>query len=606
MLKKNYMLKNFHKLLVLLSSQDRKKILWLIFATIIMAFLETTGVASILPFLSIVSNPELIQTNEKIRWVYEQMGFTQSSDFLLALGSLVFIILVVSTIFRAFTAWWLLRFTLNKHYSLSRQLFSKYLYKPYPFFLDRNSSELISYLISEVSRSVSGVIMPCIQLFSKGLLVLAILSLLMAINPQIAVTIILILGISYILVYTLVKKKVSILGKEMVVSSRELYKAAGEAFGGIKDIKLLGKENEFIKRYSDPFQRNVKADALQQIISQVPQYIFEIIAIGGILLIVFYSIATQDNYLEIIPLLALYAFASYRIMPALHQIFQSVAMIRFSLPALDVVHRDLMSDFQSIDLIDIESREAMSFSKEIEFCNIEFQYQNTEELSINKLNLTIKTNSTVGIVGTTGAGKTTAIDLILGLLRPQHGELIIDGIEINEENLSSWQLNIGYVPQSIFLCDDSITRNIAFGVSDEEINFQAVEKAARLANIHEFIVNELPNGYETEVGERGVRISGGQRQRLGISRALYHDPSILILDEATSALDGITENVIMDAIHNLSHKKTIILVAHRFSTVKECDMIFMLESGRVIDQGTYSYLMQRNRQFSDMAKASII
>ena len=231
-----------------------------------------------------------------------------------------------------------------------------------------------------------------------------------------------------------------------------------------------------------------------------------------------------------------------------------------------------------------------------------FNYPKAETPVLEDFNLTIHARKMVGLVGGTGAGKTTLIDILLGLLTPQEGEMLIDGVKLDKGNLRMWQRNIGYVPQHIYLCDDTVTRNIAFGVLDEDIDHQAVERAARLASIHDFVTGDLPLGYETEVGERGVRLSGGQRQRIGIARALYYNPSVLVFDEATSALDGITEDVILEAIHQLAHQKTIIIVAHRLSTVRECNNIYLLEKGRIIDQGTYAELLANNQQFRKMAK----
>jgi ABC-type multidrug transport system fused ATPase/permease subunit len=310
----------------------------------------------------------------------------------------------------------------------------------------------------------------------------------------------------------------------------------------------------------------------------------------------------NNDFQQIIPTMGLYLLASYRLVPALQQIYQDMTMIKSTRPVLDAIYKDLV-DCQTESHRTNTPRSAILQLKEyIEFCNVSFQYPKAKEPVIRDFNLTIRLNTTIGFVGTTGSGKTTTVDILLGLLNPLQGVLRVDGVEINKNNLPMWQANIGYVSQHIYLSDDTVARNIAFGVPDNEIDHQTIKQVARLANIHDFIANELPSGYETEVGERGVRLSGGQRQRIGIARALYYNPSVLVLDEATSALDGITEDTVLDAIHNLAHKKTIIIIAHRLSTVKECDMVYMMEQGRIVAQGTYQELIGTNQQFRDMAK----
>jgi len=598
------MFKTLKKILDLLVLEGKKRLYLLILAVIVMAVLDMVGVASIFPFLNVISDPDIIQKNVKLKWVYDKFNFSNKDVFLVALGVCSFVILVLNNILRAKIAVVLIRFSYVRRDVISKVLLEKYLYEPYAFFLNRNTSELTTYLVSEVARVVSGMLIPCLQVFARSLMALFIVVLLFVVNPVVASVIIVIIGGGYILIYGLLRKLVAKLGADMTEHSKGVYKSLHEAFGGVKDIKVLGKERFFIDNFSSSVSKLSDCYCWQFMFFQLPRYAFEILIFGGILFIAIFIAVIQGNYQDVVPIVGLYAFAAYRLMPTLQQIYQDVTSMRSSLAALEAVYKDYFMCSGKHEYDQIHQNQRFSFSKEIAFQNVSFQYPNAKELVVNDLNLTIKANSTIGLVGGSGAGKTTLVDILLGLFRPLNGVLSVDGEAINDQNLRSWQANIGYVPQSIYLCDDTIKQNIAFGVLDKNIDFQAVENAARLASIHDFIVQELPNGYESKVGERGVRLSGGQRQRIGIARALYHNPSVLVFDEATSSLDGITENAILEAIHNLSHKKTIIIVAHRFNTVKECEIIYLLDKGGIVDQGTYQGLLKNNEQFQKMAMAS--
>jgi ABC-type multidrug transport system fused ATPase/permease subunit len=307
--------------------------------------------------------------------------------------------------------------------------------------------------------------------------------------------------------------------------------------------------------------------------------------------------AQSGSFASALPIIALYAFAGYRLMPALQQIYGAVTQLRFAGPALDALHADLMSLQPAHPH---PSQDVIALKQAITLSQIQYRYPNAQQPALKNLSLAIPAKSTVGLVGATGSGKTTTVDLILGLLEAQKGTLAVDGQAITEHNRCAWQRAIGYVPQQIYLADDTVAANIAFGIQAKDINQAALERAAKIANLHEFVVNELPQQYQTTVGERGVRLSGGQRQRIGIARALYHNPQVLVLDEATSALDNLTEQAVMEAVNNLGHDITIILIAHRLSTVKACDTIFLLEKGELKASGTYDQLTASNQQFAAM------
>lgn len=328
------------------------------------------------------------------------------------------------------------------------------------------------------------------------------------------------------------------------------------------------------------------------------------VALGGILFFVLFLLLTHGGDLNaVLPVLGLYAFTSIRLFPALQQVYSGMTGLRFSRPMLDKLHADLLKNPAPAPeeiLADPAAVAPLGLREALEFDDVRYAYPKAERTALAGLSLTIPARTTVGIVGGTGAGKTTAVDLLLGLLEPQGGAIRVDGVALDAGNRRAWQNSIGYVPQQIYLTDDTVSANIAFGLQGAEIDQAAVERAARIAELHDFVTRDLPQGYETQVGERGVRLSGGQRQRIGIARALYHDPDILVLDEATSALDNVTEKVVMDAVHNLGHAKTIVLIAHRLSTVRDCDTIFMLEQGRLVAQGSYDDLLETSQKFRAM------
>jgi len=598
------MIKNFAKIFALLSKREKRQICWLFGGILIMGLTEITGIVSIAPFMGIVSNPEMIHTNRYLSQVYNALGFSSSNQFLFFSGVVVLSVLAFGNGFSSFITWLLLRFTFLQGHSLSVRLLNKYLSQPYVFFLNRNTADLSKNILMEVHRVIGGVLIPGMQVLTKVVVALSILGLLLVVDPLLAVTVAIVLGGAYAAVFGLVRMKLARIGKTSAEARSQCFKVASEALGGVKDLKLFGRESVFLQRYSTTSRQFAGYEATSQIFSQLPKYALETIAFGGILLIVLYLIGVKQDAGTALPLISLYAFAGYRLMPALQRIFIGMTIIRYNLPALDILYDDLISSDSSTTIAPVEQVSPMDFKDRIELSDVVYYYPNASVPAVDNLNLEIKSKTTVGFVGVTGSGKTTTVDIILGLLLPSSGKLIVDGVEITPENVRSWQKNLGYVPQSIYLTDDTVICNIAFGIKDEEIDIDAVKRAARIANLHDFIMRDLPNGYETLVGERGVRLSGGQRQRIGIARALYHDPKVLIFDEATSALDGITENAIMEAIQNLSRKKTIIMIAHRLTTVQECDVIYMLEKGKVIAKGTYSELIESSSQFRKMANVT--
>jgi ABC-type multidrug transport system fused ATPase/permease subunit len=409
------------------------------------------------------------------------------------------------------------------------------------------------------------------------------------------------LGLAYGAIYVLMSGYLKRLGQARVNANKERFTAVSEAFGAAKEVKVGGLEHVYVKRFAKSAEIYAKGQAAAKVIAQLPRFVLEAVAFGGMLLLTLYLMGKSEGFAAALPIISLYAFAGYRLMPALQQIYGAVTQLRFAGASLDALHKDL----SSLRTVDLEPRPIipLPLTQAIRLEQVSYRYPNATQLALQSIDLSIPARSTVGFVGTTGSGKTTLVDLILGLHEAQKGCLSVDGQPITSSNRREWQRSIGYVPQQIFLADDSIAANIAFGVNTEDIDQAATERAAKIASLHDFVVKDLPQGYATTVGERGVRLSGGQRQRIGIARALYHNPEVLILDEATSALDSFTEQAVMEAVNNLTHRITIILVAHRLSTVRQCDQIYLLERGEVKCGGSYEELMHQNPQFRLLAQS---
>ena len=566
-----------------------------------MAFFEVVGVASILPFMSMVLDPDQISSNQILSFLYNFFNFDNVETFLFYSGVAVLVLLALSNFFSAFMYWAITYFSKMQGHIISMRLLKHYLSNNYLFFIERNSSDLGKNILSEIDRVVKGVVLQALQAISKAILTIVVLAFLIYINPIIAIATILSIGGAYLFFYIITRSYLSRIGEKQSIALFHRFRTVDEAMMGIKDIKLKSLERNFIGRFRQPSIDNARFSAQSLVIAILPRYLLETVAFGGIISIILILLSNDVLISEIIPVLSLYAVAGYRLLPAVQNIYSAQSMIKYNHPALMIIINDLKEiEHAGKNKQSNKVSQKIIFDKKITLNNILYKYPKSKKNVIDGVSLSINKNTSVGFAGSTGSGKTTLIDIILGLLNPMNGNVMIDDIVIDNNNLLSWQNKISFVPQMIFLIDESIRSNIAFGIEPNQIDQDKVVKAAKLANLDSF-VNDLPEKYNTLVGENGVKLSGGQRQRIGIARALYNEPEVLVLDEATSALDGITENYVMEAIESLSKKLTLITVAHRISTIENCDMIYFLEDGKIKDYGTFSQLISKNAQFKKMA-----
>lgn len=592
----------YSKLLDLLDGRERRRFCILLALIVVNGIVDMVGVASVLPFLAVLSDPGIVREHRLLAMVYDWGGFREDLSFQIFLGLVVLAIVFAGLVFRMGTLYALSRFSQMRSYSISSRLLANFLHQPYVWFLSRHSADLTKSILFEVDKVIGEAMMPAILILSQTTSVLCLIILLFLVNPSVALAATLLFCGLYIVIFLFVRRLLTRLGQVRADANRVRYRVTQEAMGGIKDVKLLGLEDSYVSRFRAPARRYANAASTSLVVGDAPRYLLEAVAFGGMVLLVLSLLMHgAGNLTSILPTLGVFAFAGLRMFPALQQVYSSLTKMRYVGPMLDNVHRDMVQT-RIAPSTELAKRTPLRLRERLDIVNVQYAYPMTDRRVLRGFDLQIAANTTVGIVGGSGAGKTTAVDIILGLLRPDKGELRVDGVPVTVHSLRGWQDTLGYVPQQIFLIDDTISANIAFGVPLEKRDQAAIERAARLAELHDFVTTELPAGYETTVGDRGIRLSGGQRQRIGIARALYHDPDVLILDEATSALDNLTERAVMDAVHNLSRKKTIIMIAHRLTTVRNCDRIVLMEKGRISAEGVYDDLLVSSESFRRMAQ----
>lgn len=562
--------------------------------SVVAAVFETLGVASILPFMALVLDPGAIERSDVLQKAMVITGVATQEGGLLLAGVVTVLIVAFGNLAAATDLYVQQRFRARSDVRFSSALFSGYMRQPYAFHIRRDAPSLLKVVNSDVGLVINGILVPSSVGASKLLMAIGILLLLVLRDPLVALLVAAVLLLTYAAIFSRTRKAQVTLAVNANRGNELRARISQEGLGGIKELQVLGRETESIRGFTNAARMVAEAWAVNTLVARIPGFVLETVAFGGILIA---SLALKTSDAEsaesIIPLLALYAFAGYRLLPALQQVFASAVSVRFHLPFL----RSLHTDFLAVGAIGprgstpaSDSPRVLRLRKALRLENVSFVHEGAAVPSLRDVSFEILPNQSIGLIGRTGAGKTTLVDIILGLYQPTTGRVTIDGVLLNEETVRHWQRSVGYVPQHVFLSNATVAENIALGLPDEAIDQTAVRRAARLAQAEEFIL-EMPKGYATVVGERGVRLSGGQRQRLGIARALYHEPDVLVFDEATSALDGLTEDAVIEAIGSLVGERTVILIAHRLRSVELCDQIVMLEQGRMVAVGSYEQLL---------------
>ena len=603
------MFANLKKLFSLLNPSQRKNLFLLQFLVIFMAFAEIASVFSIGPFMALIGNLDQLNGDGLIAEAYKFSGITDQNNFIIAFGATVISILTLSALISTFTLWRLAMYGAKVGADLGNRLFSYYMNESWLFHSQRNSSDLVNKISVETTRVTGSIILQLMFLNAKVTLVLFLSVSIFILDPKIALSGVAIFSFAYLFIYRLVKKQLELNGNMHTQGNRARFQLMSEGFGGIKEILLLGRQNFFKKRFFIASENFFYAWGNSQVLSSVPKYFMELVSFSAAVLLVMYFLVSNQGNLEIIlPIVSIYALAGFKLLPAFQQIYFSISTIQANIASYENIKSDLKSsavhysDYNYEDDASVSS-ESISFSKAIMLSNISFSYPETSQSLISNLSIEFPKNQVIGLVGPSGSGKSTIIDILMGLVEPDAGELVVDSSALNLLQKRALQNNIGFVSQSIYLADSSIKENIAFGIPPDLIVNTDIARALKLANLED-VIQSLPNGIDTFVGERGVQLSGGQRQRIGIARALYNDPEILVFDEATSSLDGLTEKNIMKAIDSFAGQKTIILIAHRLSTVMNCNLIYYMENGKITDQGTYQYLIESNANFKQMSEHS--
>ena len=600
------MIKKFQHLLNLLTSSQRKKFYLLQVLLVFMSFFEVIGIASIIPFMTLVGDMSVLQQDGVIAKLYNIIGFTSEISFVFLLGVGVLFLLFFASIVSMFSVWKFSMFAFEAGAEISNKLYYHYLSQNWLFHTSVTSAEMSKKITVETGRITGGVLLPFMQMNARFVFVLFVTVAIIIYEPIISLLGFLIFLILYLTIYRFVKNRLKHNGMVITQLNQQRFRLMNDAFGGVKDLLLLGKGNYFIKHFFKVSKEIAVKQGNNTTMSAVPRYIVEIFAFGLIMTLLLTLFVIKDGNLGIIlPILSVYALTGFKLLPSFQQIYLSITSIKANISAFDEIFKDL-KDYnkhaESRYLLKKNTQDIIQLNKNLSLENMSFHYPDKKELVLDNINMKVPFNSVVGVVGRSGAGKSTLIDIILGLIEPQSGKLKIDGNVISDsKNKRAWQNNIGYVSQNIFLSEQTIAENIAFGVQKDKIDYKRLNEVINYADLSEFIKN-LEDKIDTKVGERGVKLSGGQKQRIGIARALYNEKNIIIFDEATSSLDGFTEKKIMDSIYSLKGKKTIILIAHRLKTVEKCDLIFFMDKGKIIDKGSYRELIEKNEYFRNLTK----
>ena len=576
----------------------RKDLATLILLTFLMVFsglLEVFGIGMLFPYVSILQDPSAISHMRYVSAIYRGLGFESQRSFLIAMSA--FLLLTFSV--KGFLALWVAnfqsRFARAKLADLGRTLLCRYLHRSYAFFLSANTSVLIGNLTTSLSQLCVGVIQSALSLASEVIVAVGLIAFLIFLNPVFSLCALLFIGGLSVLLKRVIRERIARHANANELHWKAMIRTVNESLSSAKEVKVLGCQQYFVDTYSMEVEQYSRAQQHYNVLAQFPRVALETGAVAGMVIFALFAMLGGTFGPNLFAVLAVFSIATVRIVPSATRILQSWNAINFYRPSIDVIAAGLSeanAEDASVGVKKSSLISSLHLRESLAVSIKSFAYPTNPHFTLADIDLTILRGQTVGLIGQSGSGKTTLVDLILGLFPEFVGSITVDGHDIRE-NLAVWRQQIGYIPQSIYLRDDTIVRNVAFGVPDSQIDMRAVERAIHLAGLDP-VIRTQRDGVETLVGDRGIRLSGGERQRIGIARALYHEPELLILDEATSALDNETERQIVDSILGLSLSKTVIVIAHRLSTVENCDIVYLMRSGRIVDRGSFSMIIERS------------
>ena len=591
----------------LLTMPEKRGALACLSVMIVAALASALMVASVVPFLAVLSEINLIHEVSILAWIYDTGGFQSNYGFLIALGGAVIVVICVASLILIASTWLITRYTFMRVHSISSRLMEHYLAQPYQYFLQAHSTNMSTNILMETQQVVQQYMRPLADLISSLLTIFAVVLTLFIFDPFVAFLVMFTFVPLFGSVLIMSRRYVARMGRLRVSANTSRTRVLGEALSGIKALKLANREAYYLDRFDTPSINMAKAEVGVNVISQIPRYAIQMFVFSGLVLLCLFMLDPQKiddgtAMSSFLPVIGLLAFAGQRLMPELQKLFGALTLLTAGNAALKHIVNELSTGEQAV--IDRSVLSAMGLRNRFDLESISYTHPNADRPSVKSVSLSISAGERIGIVGSSGAGKTTLADIILGLLVPHDGKMRSDGQKIDHEKLNSWRQTVGYVPQEIYIMDATLAQNIAFGLADHDIDQDKVKAAARGAQLHDFAIYELPEGYNTPMGERGIRLSGGQRQRIGIARALYNETDLIVFDEATSALDYVTERDVMAAIDGMTCDKTIILIAHRLSTIKNCDRIVVMEQGQIVDVGTWSDLETRSAPFKRLLGAT--
>ena len=579
----------------LLNTGERRRIIVLFSLMVVGMGLEMLGVGLVIPAVTLLLQADLSETYPPLAAMLEVLG--QPTQVQLIAGGMLLLVCVylVKALFLGFLAWYQNDFAFGVQRHISSELFATYLYQPYAFHLQRNSAQLIRNAVNEVHKLWFLILNPTLVVLGEGLVLIGVTCLLFIVEPVGALIVVLVLGCAAWGFHLYTRGRLLRLGIARQHHDGQRIQELQQGLGGVKEAKLLGRESGFLAKYEEHNAESARIEQFQATLQLLPRLWIELLAVTGLATLIITMLAQGQQAATIVPTLGLFAAAAFRLMPSAYRVLGAVQNLPYGMPVIKILREELkLTPELPINVeATFDSRVSNSFKNDIELVNVDYMYPSSPEPALTGLNISIRKGESIGFVGPSGSGKSTLVDIVLGLLTPTSGEVQVDKENI-QADLRSWQDQIGYVPQSVYLTDDTLRNNVAFGIPPVRIDEGALNRAIQAAQLDTFVVSQ-PDGLDTVVGERGVRLSGGQLQRIGIARALYHDPSVLVLDEATSALDTLTEKGVMNSVEALQGSKTLLIVAHRLSTVKHCSRLYQLDRGRVIAEGTPARLLREQK-----------